>query len=88
MTSSTIPPVGCMFLTTILYTCTSSLPITTPLSPVTWAIRKPKNLLNDSIIGPGWPQTFTLMLLDVTTALALKVATQSPPALLYHFSQA
>ena len=88
MASSTIPPVGCMFLMTILCACTSSLHIMTPLSPVTQAITKPKNLLNNSIIGLGWPRMFILTSLNVIAVHASKEATQSPPALPSHFSQA
>ena len=58
------------------------------LSLVTQVIRKPKNLLNDSIIGLAWPQMFTLTLLNVIAVHALKVVIRSLPALPYHFSQA
>ena len=86
--SSMIPLVGCMSPTTILCACISLLPTTTPLSPVTRAIKKPKNLLSDSIIGPGWPRMSAYTHPSATIAHASKEATQSPLALPYHYSQA
>ena len=88
MASSMIPPVRCMYPTMILYACTSSPPIMTLPSPVTWATRKPKNLLNDSITGLGWPRTSICICPSATVAHASKEATRSPLALPYHFSQA
>ena len=88
MASSTIPPVGCTSLTMILCICTSSLPITIPLLPVTRATRKPKNSWNNSIIGLGWPQTSAHTSPGVTVAHTSKEVTQSPPALPYLCSQA
>ena len=75
MASSTIPPVGCTFPMTILCACTSSLLTTTPLSLVTRAIKKPKNSLNDNIIGPGWPWTYVCTLPGATIAHASNEAT-------------
>ena len=88
MASSTIPLVRCTSPTTILCACTSYPPIKTHLLPGIQATRKPKNSLYDNITGPGWPRTSKPTLLDATAAHASKEATQSPPALLSHFSQA
>ena len=88
MASSTIPPVGCMSPMMILCACTSSPLIMTPLLPDTQATRKPKNTLNDSTTGPGWPQTSTRTHPSATIVHTSKEATQSLLALPFHYSQA
>ena len=64
------------------------IPIMIPLLLDTRATRKPKNSLNDNIIGLGWPRTCTLTSLNATVVPASKEVTRGLPALPFHFSQA